>query len=108
MLLKKPMVVAYRMSAMSYWMLGHMGIRKLPHYSLPNLLAGRGLVAEHVQDEARPDVLGPALIDSLERAERDPERLATLTAIHERLRRGGSGAAADALLGLVASRGIVS
>jgi lipid-A-disaccharide synthase len=108
MLLKKPMVVAYRMSALSYWVLGHMGIRKLPHYSLPNLLAGRALVPEHVQGEVRPDVLGPALIDSLEQASSDRDRFDTQTEIHERLRGGGSGAAADALLGLVASRGIVS
>jgi lipid-A-disaccharide synthase len=108
LLLKRPMVVAYKMSPFSYWLLGHLGIRKLPFYSLPNLLAGRALVAEHVQGEVRADVLGPALIDCLEQAEADSGRMDTLVDIHERLRQGGSGAAAEALLGVVRSRGIVS
>src|SRR5690606_20658210 len=44
LLSKRPMVVAYRMAASSYWLVRHLGVRKLPYFSLPNLLAGRGIV----------------------------------------------------------------
>jgi lipid-A-disaccharide synthase len=100
MLLKRPFVVAYRMSRFSYWLFSRMGIQKLPFYSLPNLLAGRALAPEYVQDDVRPGVLGPALLAALERQDRS-EAIAVMRDIHERLRRGGSDAAAEAVLALV-------
>jgi len=99
MLLRRPMVVAYRMSAFSYWLFSRMGIQKLPFYSLPNLLAGRELAAEHVQEEVRADVLGPALLACFERAAED-EKDALMRTLHERLRRGASEQAAAAVLEL--------
>ena len=88
------------MSAFSYWIFSRMGIQKLPHYSLPNLLAGQELAPEFVQDDVRVDVLGPAL----ERAfESDAERGAkseVMRSLHEQLRQGGSSLAARAVLAL--------
>lgn len=55
MLLKKPMVVAYRMGAASYWLLSRMV--KTPFISLPNLLAGTAVVPELLQDEVTVDRL---------------------------------------------------
>lgn len=101
MLLRRPMVVAYRMSAFSYWLFSRMGIRKLPFYSLPNLLAGRELAAEFVQREVKPELLGPALLNALEHGAED-ERTTLMQSLHERLRQGGSGLAADAILALLA------
>lgn len=49
MLVKKPMVVAYRMGGLSYRLLSRMV--KTPYISLPNLLANKALVPEIVQDE---------------------------------------------------------
>jgi lipid-A-disaccharide synthase len=105
MLLRRPMVVAYKMSAFSYWLFRRMGIRKLPFYSLPNLLAGRELAAEFVQREVRPDVLGPALLQAFERTA-DDERAASMQSLHERLRQGGSGLAAEAILALLAKEDV--
>ncbi|HUF72459.1 MAG TPA: lipid-A-disaccharide synthase [Gammaproteobacteria bacterium] len=103
MLLRRPMVVAYRMSAVSYWLFSRMGIQKLPFYSLPNLLAGRELAAEYVQGEVRADVLGPALLRCFDRGGDERERDALMQLLHERLRRGASARAAEALLTLAGS-----
>ena len=104
MLLKRPFVVAYKMTPLSYWILRRMGIQKLPFYSLPNLLAGEALAAEHVQGDVRPDVLGPALLRSLEADANDAGRIALMREIHERLRQGGSDVAARAVLDYVRAR----
>jgi lipid-A-disaccharide synthase len=105
MLLKKPMVVAYRMTPVSYWVFRRMGVARLPHFSLPNLLAGRGIVPEYAQEDVRSDVLGPAVLDALEGRLRAPDWRADFTAIHERLRRGADAAAAAAVLELLATPG---
>src|SRR5690606_39791595 len=41
LLFKKPMVVAYRIVPLTYWLVRRLGVRKLKHFSLPNMLAGR-------------------------------------------------------------------
>jgi lipid-A-disaccharide synthase len=105
MLLKRPFVVAYRMSRFSYWLLRRMGIQKLPFYSLPNLLAGRELAPEFVQDDVRPEVLGPAVERGLERAADEQERAELMLEIHRQLRQGGSALAATAVLDLLRPRG---
>ena len=105
MLLKRPFVVAYRMSGFSYWLLRRMGIQKLPFYSLPNLLAGHELAPEYVQGDVRPDVLGPALERALTRPADAGERAALMVSIHHQLRQGGSALAAAAVLDLRKSRG---
>ena len=109
MLLKRPFVVAYRMSGFSYWLLRRLGIQKLPFYSLPNLLADRELAPEFVQGNVRPEVLGPALERVLEHALAHPadapERAALMLSIHRKLRQGGSALAAAAVLELLRPRG---
>jgi lipid-A-disaccharide synthase len=104
MLLRKPMVIAYRMSAFSYWIFGHMGIRKLPFYSLPNLLAGQELAPEFVQGQVRADVLGPALMRAFEADAEDDQRAEVMRSLHEQLRQGGSEIAARAVLALAAGK----
>ncbi|CAN0604431.1 unnamed protein product, partial [Ectocarpus sp. 12 AP-2014] len=53
MLLKKPMVVGYRLSNFSYALVSR--LVKVPHVALPNLLAGKPLVPELLQDDATPE-----------------------------------------------------
>jgi lipid-A-disaccharide synthase len=101
LLLKRPMVVAYRMAAVSYWILRGMGISRLKHFSLPNLLAGHELVAEYVQGQVRPEVLGPAVLECLDGRMRDADWRAEFARIHDQLRRGASETAAQAVLGLI-------
>lgn len=49
-LLGRPMVIIYKLSRLSYW-LGRLLVQ-IPHIGLPNILAGRGIVRELIQDEA--------------------------------------------------------
>jgi lipid-A-disaccharide synthase len=101
MLLQRPLVVAYRMSRFSYALLRRMGIQKLPFYSLPNLLAGQEIAPEFVQEQVRAEVLGPALLRCLDRDGKEADQTALMREIHAKLRRGGSDAAATAVLRLV-------
>lgn len=58
-LLKKPMVIAYRMSKWSYRLMRRMAY--LPYVGLPNVLAGRFVVPEFIQNDATPQNLAQAL-----------------------------------------------
>ncbi len=63
-LLRKPMVITYKMPAASYWLLKGKGY--LPYYGLPNILAGEFVVPELIQDDATPDNLSQALLNLLD------------------------------------------
>ena len=97
LLLKRPMVVAYRLSGITYWILKR--LVKSPYVSLPNLLAQRALVPELLQDAATPEALASALLPLLHdsRAQTEP-----FDQIHRTLRRDASNQAADAVLALLA------
>ncbi|WP_228289078.1 lipid-A-disaccharide synthase [Marinobacter salinisoli] len=102
MLLKKPMVVGYRLSNFSYKLLSR--LVKVPYVALPNLLARQELVPELLQDNATPESLGGAV---LERLENDSERQRLVDAfseLHETLRQDADEKAATAISGLLESR----
>jgi lipid-A-disaccharide synthase len=80
-----------------------MKLMKAEFFAHPNLLAGRQVVPEYLQEEVRPEVLGPAMLAQLERPDR-AELVATFTDIHHTLRRDASARAADAILELRARR----
>ncbi|MGI9295758.1 MAG: lipid-A-disaccharide synthase [Pseudomonadales bacterium] len=102
LLLKKPMVVAYKLSALTYLIVKRM--IKLDNFSLPNLLAGDALVPEYVQLDVRADRLGPALLEQLD--ERARESITEkFTAIHRQLRQNASRQAAVAILKLLDDAG---
>jgi len=50
MLAKRPMVVGYRIAALTHWLVRRLGLLKVDRYSLPNVLAGEALVSECMQD----------------------------------------------------------
>src|SRR5690606_8105741 len=86
MLLKKPMVVGYRLSDFSYKVLSR--LVKVPWVALPNFLAQEQLVPELLQDEATPEKLGAAVLERLENEqERDRLHQAFLE-LHQALRQG--------------------
>ena len=101
LLTKRPMVVAYKMVPLTYWLLRWLGVSKLPYFSLPNLLAGRGLVPEFVQGEVRPDVLGPAVLGALDGSGLKDGWYDAFTDIHRQLRCDASASAAREVLALV-------
>ncbi|SFM16557.1 lipid-A-disaccharide synthase [Marinobacter zhejiangensis] len=99
MLLKKPMVVGYRLSALSYKLLSR--LVKVPFVALPNLLSGEALVPELLQDDATPEALGAAVLERLENdQERERLRMA-FTDLHQQLRRTADERAAVAISGLL-------
>ena len=102
-LCKRPMVVAYRLGAITAFLLRSLGLVKIKHFSQPNLLADRALVPEFFQEQGRADVLGPAVLGQLERPDR-AELAAAFREIHERLRCNASARAADAILELLRER----
>lgn len=99
MLLKKPMVVCYRFGAASYAILSR--LVKSQFMALPNLLAGRELVPERVQDEVCAEVLGPLLLQQLQDSAYRQQLLGEFSALHQQLARNASERAADALLGVI-------
>jgi len=104
MLLKKPMVVAYRVSKLSGFLVRRM--ISVPYYSLPNLLAGKKIVDEFVQDEVRADQLGRHLLAFLEEPERAQALQARFRDIHVQLRQDAAQQAADAVLELIGRKRI--
>jgi lipid-A-disaccharide synthase len=103
LLLKKPMLVCYKMSALSYALISRM--LKAPYFSLPNLLAGKKLVEERVQNE----VNAPALMNSLHTLLEDEDKQKALNMeylqIHQTLRRNANSKAAKAVLELISQQG---
>jgi lipid-A-disaccharide synthase len=99
-LVKRPMVVAYRLSVLTTFLLKTLKLFKAPFFAQPNLLAGRQVVPEYFNDEVRADVLGPAVLAQFERADRD-QLVQTFASIHETLRRDASARAAEAILELI-------
>jgi len=67
MLLRKPMVIAYRMHWLSWQILSRLAITRF--VGLPNVLAGRALVPELLQDAATPDALAAAVENAFERGD---------------------------------------
>lgn len=102
MLLKKPMVVAYRMAPLTYRILSR--LIKSRYISLPNLLADREMVPEVLQDDVRVDVLGPLLLQALDDDAQRRVLAETFADIHQQLRQDADAQAADAVLALVESR----
>lgn len=98
MLAKRPMVVGYRIAALTYRLVMSLGLLKVNRYSLPNVLANEPIVPELMQHDCSPENLCDALLQWF----RNPDACAGLQpryrAIHERLRGGESAAAVIAEL----------
>jgi lipid-A-disaccharide synthase len=95
MLLRRPMVVSYRLGPVTYWIVRRM--LRTPFVALPNILAGRRLVPELLQDAATPAALAAALVAELDKARAEPEYLAEFERLHLLLRRHADARAAEAV-----------
>lgn len=99
LLYERPMVVAYKLASLTYWIAKR--LVKTPYVSLPNILAGRLLVPEMIQDKAEPDQLFAELQLLLEG--KTKEQTDSFKAIHLALRQNASEKAAEATLSLINS-----
>lgn len=94
-LLKRPMVVAYRLSPLTY-QLARLLVNT-PYYSLPNLLADRPVVKEFIQDDVTPEALGGEILQLIDDPSHAQELTAVFAQIHDELRQDASRIAADAV-----------
>ncbi len=99
MLLKRPMVVAYRVAPVTAWIARR--LVTVSHFALPNLLAGRELVPEFFQGAATVANLGAAVLRWLDEAPARARLVAAFDALHAELRRDASRQAAEAIAELV-------
>jgi lipid-A-disaccharide synthase len=100
-LCKRPMVVVYRLGALTSWLLTRMKLVKAPFFAQPNLLAGRRIVSEYFNDEIDPAAIGAELLDWIDDAPARLELEREFTAIHAALKRGASVRAAHAIMSLL-------
>ena len=102
MLLKKPMIVAYKLAPVTYWIAKR--LLQVPYYSLPNLLAGEYLVEEITQNEVCSEVLAPKLMNLLS-DELWCDKLEVFDDIHTLLRQNANQSAAQAVIDYLKERG---
>ena len=95
-LLKRPMVITYKIGKWSYRLMRRMAY--LPWVGLPNVLAGREVVPEVLQDAATPQALADALDGWLADKARSDEVVRIFTDMHLQLRQNTADKAAAAIL----------
>ena len=101
---KRPMVVAYKLGAITAFLLRTLGLVKIKHFSQPNLLAGKELVPEFFQEAASAENLAGALARWIEHPDEVARVREEFAAIHARLRCGGAERAANEIAELLTAR----
>ncbi len=95
-LLKRPMVITYKMPALLYWLLKPKAYQ--PYFGLPNILAGKFVVPELLQNDATPDNLAQALLNWLTNKQAVTELEAIFADMHSTLRQGNAHKSVQAIL----------
>jgi len=106
MLVKRPMVVAYRFSWLNYFIL-RIWVR-IKNFSLPNLLADETIVPEFVQQAARPEIMGEKLLHYLDNPDEVKSITDRFTDIHHTLRQDTDRQAADAVMNIIKNKASMS
>jgi len=101
MLMLRPMVVAYRVSGLTAWLLRKSGLVKVDLFSLPNLLAGRALVPELLQEQANGEELCAAVAEHFSNPSVADEQVKEFAAMSGMLRQSASRVAAEAVVELL-------
>jgi lipid-A-disaccharide synthase len=95
-LIKRPMVITYKIAKLSYWIMKRMAYQAF--VGLPNVLAGRAIVPEILQDQATPENLAEALVGLYEDKENAAAIAEAFTEIHLQLRQNTAEKAANAVI----------
>ncbi|WP_233198629.1 MULTISPECIES: lipid-A-disaccharide synthase [Luteimonas] len=97
LLAKRPMVVGYRIAPSTAFLVRLFKLMKVDRFSLPNVLAGRTIAPEFMQEDCTPAHLSAAVLHWF----RDPAAAEALQPVyrelHLQLRQGASATAADAV-----------
>lgn len=102
-LLKRPMVITYRVPKLTAMLMRAQGY--LPYVGLPNILAGRFVVPELLQDDATPEKLAHAVLHWLQDKTARADLLETFQTMHQSLRQNTAQRACDAVIGVLQDRG---
>jgi lipid-A-disaccharide synthase len=102
-LCKRPMVVVYRLGAITVWLVRRLNLVKTKFFAQPNLLADRRVVGEYFQNEIVPESIGAELLMWLDDVERRSGLEAEFSRIHAGLRRDAGTRAAQAIITLLKS-----
>ncbi len=97
LLAKRPMVVAYRIAALTYWIVKGLGLLKTDRFSLPNALAGEAVVPELMQHDCSPEKIAAAVLDWFDQPEKMRAIEPRFAQIHAQLRADASESAAAAI-----------
>ncbi|HEX7381076.1 MAG TPA: lipid-A-disaccharide synthase [Nevskiaceae bacterium] len=103
MLLGRPMVVGYRVSRVTAWLLRSLHLLRVDRFSLPNLLCGGSVVPEFIQERATPENFARALQELLDDEAARRRQTEAFARAGARLRCGAADRAAEAILRLVAA-----
>lgn len=97
MLLKRPMVVGYKVNKLTGYIVKKLAITEF--VSLPNILAGEEIVKEHILEECHPDFLFPSVDAMLSRD--NTALIERFTEMHHWIRKDADKQAADQVLKLI-------
>jgi lipid-A-disaccharide synthase len=89
-------VITYRLNALTWRMMKRKSY--LPYFGLPNILCGRFVVPELIQDDAVPENLAQALLNLLNDQDAVAKLEQIFTALHQTLRQNTAEKAAAAIL----------
>jgi len=101
LLLDRPMVVGYRLSKFTAWLLGTMGMLKIRNVSLPNHLCADPVVPEVLQDAITAEALGRPIVDLLKNPAARERQLSQFGAVRTELKRDAAAQAAEAIAELL-------
>ncbi|MCU7801791.1 MAG: lipid-A-disaccharide synthase [Candidatus Thiodiazotropha sp. (ex Lucinoma borealis)] len=101
LLFKRPMVVAYRLSTVTMWLIRTFNMLKTRYVAIANLLADRPYAPEFLQEACEPEAMGRALLNFLDNRPQRGEIEQVYLAIHQRLRRNAANSAAEEILGML-------
>ncbi len=95
-LLKRPMVITYKMPGFTYWL--SKCKKYQPYVGLPNILAGKFVVPELLQEDATPENLAQALLNFVNDKGAVAQLEDTFTEMHQTLRQNTAQTAAAAIM----------
>ncbi len=98
-LFKKPMVIAYKVMAASWYIMKHMGYQ--PWIGLPNILSREFVVPEFLQGAATPQALADAMWRQLNDAPNRARLVQRFTAMHHSLLRNSAAESAAAVMRVI-------
>jgi len=99
-LCKRPMVVVYRLSTLTAWLVRRLNLVKSEFFAQPNLLAQRRVVGEYFQEKIVPELIGAELLMWLDQPSRRAELEREFLRIHMDLKCDASARAARAVLAM--------